>query len=315
MKKRFKTSKKRNFYLRIIMFFITFLFSLCIGLKLINYFLDKKITEDIIISYLLGENNFNLPKILNIKDKNFFLSYSLNINNNEKEIAGEDLEDLTTGEYLEDPKKEEISLPIIYLYNTHQTEEYQKDYLEPYSIKPTVMLTSYMLREQLNDLGIPTIVETREVKRILNENNWKYGRSYQVSRTFLEDAKNKNSTLELFIDIHRDSVSRGITTINIDGKSYAKVLFVIGLEHESYTKNLALAEEIDGLINKEYPGLSRGIYKKEGQGVDGIYNQDISSNIMLIEVGGVDNNIDEVLNTTEALANILFKYINGDKNE
>lgn len=308
MKKRFKTSKKRNFYLRIIMFFITFLFSLCIGLKLINYFLDKKITEDIIISYLLGENNFNLPKILNIKDKNFFLSYSLNIDNNEKEIAGEDLEDLTTGEYLEDPKKEAISLPIIYLYNTHQTEEYQKDYLEPYSIKPTVMLTSYMLREQLNDLGIPTIVETREVKRILNENNWKYGRSYQVSRTFLEDAKNKNSTLELFIDIHRDSGTYKSTTIECDGKKYARVLFVIGLEHKDYEKNLNNATILNNKIELKCQKLSRGIMKKSGKGVNGIYNQDFNENVFLIEIGGQYNNIEEVKNTVELLADVIFEF-------
>ena len=30
---------------------------------------------------------------------------------------------------------------------------------------------------------------------------------------------------------------------------------------------------------------------------------------------GVDNNIDEVLNTTEAISNILYYYINGDNNE
>ena len=70
-------------------------------------------------------------------------------------------------------------------------------------------------------------------------------------------------------------------------------------------------EVLDDIANKYYPGLSRGIYKKEGPGVDGIYNQDISSNSILIELGGVDNNIDEVLNTTEAISNILYYYIKG----
>ena len=71
----------------------------------------------------------------------------------------------------------------------------------------------------------------------------------------------------------------------------------------------------NNISNKYYPGLSKGILKKEGEGVDGIYNQDISSNSVLIEVGGVYNNIDEVLNTTEALSNIFNYLINGDKNE
>ena len=79
-------------------------------------------------------------------------------------------------------------------------------------------------------------------------------------------------------------------------------------------QNLSTAEKINTIANKYYPGLSRGIYKKEGPGVDGIYNQDISPNSILIEVGGVDNNIDEVLNTTEAISNILYYYIKGENN-
>ena len=74
-------------------------------------------------------------------------------------------------------------------------------------------------------------------------------------------------------------------------------------------------ESIDSICNKYYPGLSRGIYKKEGAGVNGIYNQDISSNVILIELGGAYNNIDEVLNTTEAISKVLYHYINGDVDE
>ena len=60
-----------------------------------------------------------------------------------------------------------------------------------------------------------------------------------------------------------------------------------------------------------YPGLSKGILKKSGKDVNGIYNQDISENVILIEVGGVDNNINEVLNTVNALSDILYTYIKG----
>ena len=100
-----------------------------------------------------------------------------------------------------------------------------------------------------------------------------------------------------------------MTTININGKDYARILFVVGLEHDNYKDNIKISEDLNNLFNKYYKGLSRGIYKKEGPGVDGIYNQDISPNSILIEVGGVDNNIDEVLNTTEAISNILYYYI------
>ena len=97
----------------------------------------------------------------------------------------------------------------------------------------------------------------------------------------------------------------------IEGKRYAKILFVVGLEHDNYKANLDSANKLNELANKYYPNLSRGIYKKEGPGVDGVYNQDISSNSILIELGGIDNNIDDVLNTTEAISNILYYYIKG----
>ena len=149
----------------------------------------------------------------------------------------------------------------------------------------------------------------------MNINGWDYSNSYKASRIFILDKKNKYSSLKYFIDLHRDSVNKNSTTTTINNKKYARVLFVVGLEHESYEGNLKTSNDINDLINKYYPGLSKGILKKEGIGVDGIYNQDISSNCILIEVGGVDNNIDEVLNTIEALSNIFDYYIKGENNE
>ena len=70
---------------------------------------------------------------------------------------------------------------------------------------------------------------------------------------------------------------------------------------------------INNIFINDYPGLSRGIYKKEGPNVNGIYNQDISPNSMLIEVGGVDNNIEEVMNTLNAITDVLNKYIGANE--
>ena len=53
------------------------------------------------------------------------------------------------------------------------------------------------------------------------------------------------------------------------------------------------------------------IYKKKGKGVNGVYNQDFSSNCILIEFGGNKNTIDEVYNTVIALGEIISNYI-GD---
>ena len=58
----------------------------------------------------------------------------------------------------------------------------------------------------------------------------------------------------------------------------------------------------------------KGIYKKEGEGVNGVYNQDFSNRTILIEVGGPENTIDEVYETLLVLSEVLTEVINNDQN-
>jgi len=283
------------------------------------------IDKNDLIKYLIsnGTNNsianFNITNILNLNSTDFLLQYSLGINlPKDKTVVVDDdeLEDLrVTGDYIDDPETNDSKDPIIYIYNTHQAEAYALGYLEPYSIKPTVLLASYMLRERLNDLNLPAIVETANVADLLNAYGWKYGYSYKVSRMLLEEAKKKNPSLVYFIDLHRDAGTHAKTTTTINNKAYAKVLFVVGLDHEDYEPNLKLASELNNLFNKYYPTISRGVITKSGKGVNGIYNQDFDSNTFLIEIGGQYNTIDEVNNTISAFSDILFKYIKGENDE
>ena len=54
-------------------------------------------------------------------------------------------------------------------------------------------------------------------------------------------------------------------------------MILVGMDHDSYKNNLKEAEKINNKINKYYPGLSRGIYKKSGKGVNGIYKDSSAS--------------------------------------
>ena len=205
--------------------------------------------------------------------------------------------------------KEELK-PKIYLYNTHQTEEYQSSELLEFTIKPTVMINNYILEDIFNRNGYQTIVEERSIKEMLNNNNWKYSSSYKASRIYLEDTYKLNPSLEYFIDLHRDSLPHSKTYISIDGKDYAKILFLIGLENPNYEKNLLLTEKINNKLNEYYPGLSKGILKKGGEGVNGIYNQDFNENVILVEMGGYENTTTEVLNSSSAFAKCFMEAIN-----
>lgn len=304
---KFKTKKKHSIIKSLILFGCSLIVTLVVGLKLISKLTKNEETKNIIINYLLGKNDIELSSS---SINSFLLKYALGFTKEDSALVSSEInDDDIEGPYVEDPLPSDVLEPIIYIYNTHQTEAYQKDYLEPYSIKPTIMLASYMLREYLNDLGIPTIMETNEVKKILNNNNWSYGHSYLVTRDFIKEAKKNNPSLKIFIDLHRDSSSYDKTTTTIDGEKYARILFVVGLEHENKDKILAKTIEFNDFIKEKYASISRGIMKKSGPGVNGVYNQDLNDNSFLIEVGGQYNNIEEVKNTMELLAKIIFDYM------
>ena len=327
LKKPIKKRIKKTFIYIVIIYLI---FSITFYYSLKN---SSAINNTEFINFLLKGGNSHLIgdyKLVNIVNKSTKFLFNIDLtsptsildtsivsSNKEYEHSDDysNLEDLKkVSSYMSDPNPVDINNPIIYIYNSHQLENYNSSNLDIYGITPNVLMTSYLLKEKLNNKGISTIVEDTNLTEFLSLNNWDHSGSYKASRIFILDKKNKYSTLKYFIDIHRDSVSKNMTTININGKDYARILFVVGLEHDNYKDNIKISEDLNNLFNKYYKGLSRGIYKKEGPGVDGIYNQDISPNSILIEVGGADNNIDEVLNTTEAISNILYYYIKGENN-
>ena len=74
--------------------------------------------------------------------------------------------------------------------------------------------------------------------------------------------------------------------------------------------NYNLSEKLNNKLKEKNPGITRGILKKGNIGANGIYNQDLNPNIILIEVGGYQNNIDEVNNSLDALSIVIGEYIN-----
>lgn len=204
-------------------------------------------------------------------------------------------------------KQPENKEPLVYIYNTHQKEEYIGNDITP---QPTVLTAAYYLKEKLENLNIPTLVEETNIGDILKNNNWNYNESYKASRINLEKIKNKNPSIKIFIDLHRDALPKNLSTVTINNKEYAKILFVIGKEHNNYQKNLEFTTSLNNIIEEKYPTLTKGILQKEGPGVNGIYNQDLKENIILMEVGAQENTIDEVTNTLDIISEIIKEKIN-----
>lgn len=203
---------------------------------------------------------------------------------------------------------------VVYIYNTHNTESYlplldgETNPNRAIHSKANITIVSELLGKALENEGIGSQIETTDIQANLKQKGWNYAKSYTASRPLVESAMASNRNLDYIIDIHRDSQRKGITTININNKSYAKIAFVIGGDNPTADKNEKLAKELHALLEKKYPGLSRGIFKQGGKGKNGVYNQDLSNNALLLEFGGVDNNLDELKNSVSAVSDVFSEY-------
>lgn len=298
-------------FLKLILVVIIIIISFVITFKVLYDKIEIKVDNNTYIDFLVKDtfSNYNLNDIKRLSSTEFLLKYSFGI---EKVNTGTNV-DIVTPVIKDEKEKITNSKPKVYIFNTHQTEGYNSNFLEAFNINNTVYLASHILGEYLSDLGVATVVEENSIVDVLNTNGWKYGYSYKASRILLENAYKKNPSLDFFIDLHRDAASYDRTVTEIDGKKYAKILFVVGLEHENYEPNLQLAKTLNERIKKIAPTLSRGVLEKKGPGVNGKYNQDFNKNTILIEVGGQYNYIEEVNNTLKIIAKVIYEYLEDEK--
>lgn len=315
-----KNKKKKKHIIKKSLFIMTFLLSIFFTIRLLAS-ISIKDQQDEFLTFLLENQNIYLEdkrqgfsyfhkmmmKLLNI-DLASPLTF---LNRDYKGLTSNTVVKLKKSETNKkiETKKEN---PTIYIYNTHQTEEYKPtSYLE-YSVNPNVLMASYILEEQLSKKGHVVLVEEESVSKLRTTLGLNYAGSYKVTRSMMENAKKNNPTLKYYIDLHRDSLTRDKTTLTVDGKSYAKILFIVGLENSNYQENLDFTNKISELLNQKVKGLSKGIYKKEGPLVNGVYNQDFSNRVILIELGGNENTIDEVYRSLIVLGEVLDEVIKND---
>jgi len=235
--------------------------------------------------------------------------------------------DLSNDEESEGNEKEQIKSElttgdkkVVFLYNTHNRESFlphlpdEENANNAHHAEVNITKVSERLANKLEDYGIGSQADTTDIMNILNKNSWSYGQSYKASRKVVEEALAGNKDIQYIFDIHRDSISRNLSTKKIDGKKYAKTLFVIGKENENYKKNLALAKQLHDSLNDVLPNISRGVVTKEGAGVNGVYNQDLSENAILIEIGGHENTLEEMYQTVDVLAEVFSQlYWDAEK--
>lgn len=235
-------------------------------------------------------------------------------------VLDEPSEDSDSDKEKEESKQSTGKRNVVFVYNTHTRESFLPhlpgvtDPDQAHHDKVNVTKVSDRLAKTLKTNGIGTNVDDTDVMNILNEKGWEYGQSYDASRDIVEEAVATNKDIQYVFDIHRDSLPRDQTTKEIDGEDYAKILFVVGAEYADYEKNLALATELNALIEEKYPGLSKGVITKEGAGTNGVFNQDLSENALLLEFGGYDNTLEELYRSADVVGEMFSElYWDAEK--
>lgn len=208
----------------------------------------------------------------------------------------------------------ETKSSMVFIYNTHNTESWThvSDNPSVTDEEKNITLVSKRLAEELDRRGIQSIFDQTNHQEKLKEQGLPYAFSYAASLKTVQAAIKQHGNIGFIFDLHRDSKPKDQTTAIVNGKSYARPYFVIGKRNKYWEQNAELAKKIHYGLEKKYPGLSIGVLgKSEGNGE---YNQSVSPQSILIEIGGIDNTLEESYNTAAALADVIADiYFEKDK--
>lgn len=270
----------------------------CLFFLISFYITGSKILNTSLINYLI----YNEEQISSMKYNNMLKEISKSIVNDvvkETTILDNNIIiNKNNSSFVNLIKKDDYK---VYIYNTHDEESYSNKGFELYNTTPTVKLASYMLKDELKNLGINALVEERPVIKEIKKQGLPYYYSYDISNKYCKEIKEKYPSIIYFIDLHRDGIDKSLSTVTINDKTYAKMMFLLGMKHSNSNKNLEVVTKLNNYLNDNYKGLMRNIYKRN----DITYYQYLDSHNFIIEVGGQDNTYQEVYNSIKAFAKAL----------
>lgn len=204
---------------------------------------------------------------------------------------------------------------LVFIYHSHNRESFNpllnQQGSNPNHVKKNISLVGKRLQEQLEKHGIGATHSDTDYASSVKGYSWNM--SYKYSKHTVKQAMSSNKELQYFFDIHRDSTRRKNSTVTIKGTNYATVYFIIGHLNSNWRENEQFANEIHERLEKSYPGISRGIFGKTASQGNGEYNQSLSPNSVVIEVGGVDNMLEETYRTADVLAELIADIIQEKK--
>lgn len=214
---------------------------------------------------------------------------------------------------VEQAKTHVESAPTILIYHTHTTEAYTQTEANPYK-----QTSAFRTREQ--DKSVVAVGEAlkKELEEVYgyavlhdttDHEPPKLATAYERSEVTMTAYKEKYPSLEIFIDLHRDASSDTTDYVLFQGQPAARIMCVVGKgekyeDKPDFDSNLALAQAFTDSLNAMTKGFARQVRIKPGR-----YNQHLSSQCLLIEVGHNANTLEQALNAVPAIAKALHEVL------
>jgi len=198
----------------------------------------------------------------------------------------------------------------IVIFHTHGTESYLPE-------------NEYNFRtqdESLNVTGIGSRIAQYlesyglKITHLKNYNDYPDYNSSYANSSYAVSQVLSNSKKNLIIDLHRDGAEENsnyeailskVKTININNKTAATCTLVIGDKNGNAEELKKAAHALYEIAQDLYPGLFRDIIVRPGA----YFNQYLSDNAMLIEIGSTVNTLEEAQYSADLLSEILLVYI------
>lgn len=204
--------------------------------------------------------------------------------------------------------------PKILIYHTHSQEAFKDS--KKGDMSETIMGMGAYLAQILNEeYGIETL-HHEGVYDLIN-GSLDRSKAYQLALPEIQVILEKNPSIEVVIDLHRDGVKETTHLVTeIDGKKTAQIMFFNGLSrtkangditylHNPYIEdNLAFSLQMQLAAMEMYPGYTRRIYLKSYR-----YNMHLLPKTLLVEAGAQTNTVAEMRRSMEVLAEILHHVL------
>ncbi|MDD3173132.1 MAG: stage II sporulation protein P, partial [Herbinix sp.] len=206
--------------------------------------------------------------------------------------------------------KQENDAPQILIYHTHSQEGYKDS--RPNNSEDTVVGVGNDLTEILEEDYDYNVIHDTTTYDIVNgalNRNIAYNKAEKGLDKILKD----NPTIEVVIDLHRDSGEA--KNIIIDGKETAKIMLFNGLSRDqsgpityldnpNLQDNLAFSLQLQLKSRELYPGLFIKNYLKSYR-----YNMHVRPKCLLVELGTQNNTVESAKNAMVPFAKILDQIL------